>query len=81
MPRPRPGYRQLNVEVRNAVGDSLDALLEVTGRNKSEEVEHALERHVAQPPTVRQITESRAPKLKGADVGDKPEGRRRRKRK
>lgn len=78
MPEKREGFRQINLMVREHVADSFDELCETTGRSKNEEGEHALERHVAQPPMVRVAKRVKAPELSPAEIQERPERRPRR---
>lgn len=73
----REGYRQLATWVPGWQLDGLERLAEVTGRSMAVEVAHALERHLAAPPTVRVET----PPLPPVEVAAPPGPRRRRGRK
>lgn len=52
MPRAREGFKHLSTMVPEAQLDALDALAERTGRSVAQEVAHAIERHLAHPPSV-----------------------------
>jgi len=71
----RHGYRQVNVELPIPLVTSVETLAEANGRYLSEEVEHALTRHVAHPPTVRVVVEEEPPPP--VEVQKTPDGRRR----
>lgn len=64
MPRMRAGYRQLATLVTAEAMEAIEAVAAQTGRSIAEEVNHALLRHAAAPPSVRVDT----PPLPPAEV-------------
>ncbi len=62
----RPGRKSVGLDLTPALVDQMRALAERNGRTFREEVEHAFQRHLAAPPTVRITVDVQTPPL--ADV-------------
>jgi hypothetical protein len=56
MPRAKAGHTQVAVMLTDEVVASLEALAERTGRSFTAELQHAAERHAADPPAVHITT-------------------------
>lgn len=69
MPRGTPGYKTISTEVREELMNALAELVKQTGRTLRDEINHAIARHVEQPPRIV------APPLKQAAASPSTETR------
>jgi hypothetical protein len=74
----KPGRRARFVEIDETLDSEIEALAVANGRTYRAELEHAIARHLAAPPTCRYVVD--APPLPVAEVevaAKKPPGKRR----
>lgn len=69
--RTRPGYKQIATQAPVEVLAGMEALAKANGRSLTDEITHAMERHLSCPPTVR--VEVIVPEFPPAEVIREPE--------